>query len=122
MLGELCDALRGTEGEGTDAALIRNRVNGVLTDIKSAKTLAKVEQDLDREHDGIIARLRKRFRDVPEQDLRIVTYELMGLSPRAVSVLLDVSVKTYYARRSRLRDRIEKSDFPDVEKLLAILK
>lgn len=77
-------------------------------------TLSKFEDFANNFHDGIAHRLRQQCAGLLKPaDMDFLILIFCGLAPRTICLFSNIKIKNYYARRSRLAERIAKSDVRD---------
>ena len=82
-------------------------------------TLSKFEDFANNFYDGIARRLREQCAGLLKPvDMDFLILVFCGLAPRTICLFSNIRLKNYYARRSRLAERISKSDVKDKELFL----
>lgn len=77
--------------------------------------LKRIEEMVNGCLEQIIMKLRCQLPGLKEEDVTFLTLLYAGFVPRAVCLFLEIKLKTFYTKRSRLRERILRSDAPDRE-------
>lgn len=81
-----------------------------LTDDMEFKALESI---VDSFKNGVMNKLRMEFPQFREEDFKMMCYWYAGFSSASMSLLLkEENMNIIYKRKSRLKDRIEKSDSP----------
>ncbi len=75
-----------------------------------SKELAKCKEEIDRRYNNLISRLQAAYPTLPQVDISIYMYTVLGLSAKAMCVLLDMNIENIYNRRSRLKAKLKKGD------------
>ena len=63
-------------------------------------------------------RLDQEFPQLSKTERLIFMYAVIGLSPRAMSVLLDISIESVYNRKSRLKAKLKSGSAELAEALM----
>ncbi len=79
--------------------------------------LAKLEEYINSQRDNLMVRLDEVFPQLTTTERVIFMYAVIGLSPRAMSVLLDMNIETIYNRKSRLKTKLKSGPAEFVEVL-----
>ena len=77
------------------------------------KTIASIEQNLNQYFNNIIAKLRSQCPQLKYDDIKFMIFLYAGFAPRAICVFTGIKLKYYYNKRSRLIERISRSNAPD---------
>lgn len=86
------------------------------------KKLRELQSLLDSVHDGVYSDFAKDFPDLTREEYLMFLYCGLGFSTTTMMVLLDVEKPgVIYTRKSRLKDKISKSDSPRVSDYLKLL-
>ena len=80
--------------------------------LRDSNSVIELEGIVNRYLDNILVRIKEELPELGRKDLIFLTYLYAGFSPRAVCIFTDITIKNYYQRRSRLKDRILASDAP----------
>lgn len=80
--------------------------------LRDSNSVVELEGIVNRYLDNILVRIKEELPELGRKDLIFLTYLYAGFSPRAVCIFTDITIKNYYQRRSRLKDRILASDAP----------
>ena len=73
----------------------------------------KLEDIVNKCRDNILVKYKQQFPLTTDNDYMLLALIYSGLQPRAICILTDTKLKTFYTRRSRLKHRIENSDASD---------
>ncbi len=73
----------------------------------------KLENIVNKCRDNILVKYKQQFPLTTDNDYMLLALIYSGLHPRAICILTDTKLKTFYTRRSRLKHRIENSNAPD---------
>jgi len=82
----------------------------------------RFEAAIDEHMNGIMKRLREEIPSLSEEEVRMASYFFAGFNANMISLLLDYpSIPAVYARKSRLRKKIEMSDAKDKRLFLGVM-
>ncbi len=77
--------------------------------------LSKLEEYINSQRDNLMVRLDETFPQLTATERLIFMYAVIGLSPRAMSVLLDINIESIYNRKSRLKTKLKSGPAEFVE-------
>ena len=77
-----------------------------------------IRNSVDRYKNGIIARLRQQCPFLKESDITFISLLYAGFSAKVICFFLEMGNKNFYAKRSRLTERIRESDAKDKEEFI----
>lgn len=120
-ISRLCDEYFENAGSDKLRVLICNRVENEINRLRSPKSLEAIEGAVNRYRDNVISKLRDQLPRLKPLDITFITLIYAGLSPRAVALFTGVSLKNFYTKRARLRDRIAASGAPDSKTFVSLL-
>ena len=92
---------------------IINKLKKQIERFKSTSYKQELEKEVDKHLDGIVSRLRKECVFLNEKHIEFLILNYSGFSVKTICLILDIGEKTFYSRRSRIRDKILKSDLSD---------
>lgn len=114
-LNMLCNEYFEKSGSEKVRLTLYNDIERHILELRDAKSVSQLEAIVDRYMGGILAKVRRQIPQLSASDVRFLTYLYSGFSPRAVCIFMDIKVKNFYNKRSRLRERILTTDAPDRE-------
>ncbi|MBT1696418.1 tetratricopeptide repeat protein [Fulvivirgaceae bacterium PWU4] len=99
---------------------------GVLQKLMSANIMTDETWDefkklFDKVHAGFLVRLRERFIQVTETDIRLLTLLKLGLNNREMSNMLGVTTEAIKKSRQRLRKKINLPEGESLEEVVATI-
>lgn len=94
------------------------RLNRELQHLNSPQSLKKIEDTLNRYLCNVMRRLRAQCPELRDDDIRFIVFSYSGFSPRAICLLLNISLPNYYNRKSRISRRILKSGAEDAQEFI----
>lgn len=78
------------------------------------KTIKELETFINTYKDNLMTRFREEFPDMKESDCILYLYAVAGFSSRAISIFIGEKLEVVYNRKSRLKQKINRSTSPDV--------
>ncbi len=122
VMDKLCDEYFEKQGSEKMRLLLYSEVEKLILDMKSPESIKALTEIVNQYKDGIIFKLRDEFPKFSENDIVFMTLVSAELSPRTICLLMGYKQSNFYAKRSRLRARIEVSDVPSKDQFLEIFK
>lgn len=92
-----------------------------LTRLRGKEASAQILRTANECYAHILADLAQEVPSLTEADVLLFAYQLLGFSPKSISLLLQLSLANFYKKRTRLKARIEKSNFSRKGEFLALL-
>ena len=104
----------------------KTAVYGKVKDIiyfigREKKQHALFEEQINRDLNNVVARLKADLGKVSDEDSRFICYTIAGFDPNIVATLLNLSLSNVYTKRSRLRERIRQLNSPYKDEYLRVL-
>ncbi|MBO5902254.1 MAG: hypothetical protein J6Q36_07555 [Alistipes sp.] len=93
-------------------------INSIATDSKAIK---EMESFVDRYKDNVMTKLNQAFPDLGNHDKNLFMYLVLGFSARAISIFMKEKIDVVYNRKSRLKQKISRSDSQYKELLLELI-
>ena len=122
IIGTLTDQYYQSEGRTDFESLMFKKVTSLINEVKNDSKNRKVfEAMLDNDLDGIMTNIRSEMPKLKELDYSIFSYLIVGFDATTISRLLDESVNNIYARKRRLRIKIEERNPEHAAQFLEIL-
>ena len=122
---ETIDSLCNIYYEGQSSVHVKNRIyDEVLRIIKSFQDDKKIRTEfkdiVNHYKNNIMMKLDESFPELKDIDCLLFLYVASGFSSRSISVFLQENINVIYNRKSRLKNKISKSDSKYREELLAV--
>ena len=77
------------------------------------KTIKELENFINTYKDNLMIRFREEFPDMKESDYILYLYVVTGFSSRAISIFISEKLEVVYNRKSRLKQKINRSTSPN---------
>lgn len=111
-INKLCDEyFARSSSEKTKATLYKEVENEILS-LREAKSVAALEEAVNKYQDNILAKVKDELPQLSTSDRTFLTYLYAGFTPRAICIFLDIKIKNFYNKRSRLKEKILETDAP----------
>ncbi len=114
-LNMLCNEYLEAGDSHKERTDISKNIEREIDKLRSPKKLKRIEKSVNEYMDGILSRLKSQCPFLKDTDTTFLMLIYAGFAPRAVCLFTGTSIKNFYAKRSRLRKRIEESDAKDKE-------
>lgn len=101
---------------------IINNIEKELNKIRSKNNLKEIESAVDMYMGGMVTTLRNQCPCLKNDDILFLSLIMAGFSVRAVCLFTGVTYKFFYVKKSRLIEKISRTEFPQKEKILTLLK
>lgn len=110
------------KGDNADLrSKIVNSIDDELKKLMTDKSKHDIEKAVNTYMDGIANKLREQCQFIKAEDITFIIFIYAGFS-QAICLFMDLKLKNYYNKRSRLTERILKSNATDKELFAAKLK
>ena len=123
LLERLCEQYYVYEGtdnlQGKILKEVKSVIDGLREDPKAVKNL---EMMLDRNNNGLVARLREQLPKMKAEDVKLFIFAASGFSSTTISTILEKDKGIVYNRIWRLKGKISSSEAPDKEEFLDSIK
>ncbi len=101
---------------------IYRKVRNVIDDLSNnKKTLAELEDIVNKCRNNKMARLRAEMPELKEKDFKLACYVLAGFSNRVICVFTGDTIENVYKRKSRLKAKIAAANTPGKDSFLSAL-
>ncbi len=108
--------------EDVRKAAVYGKVKDILSFIgKDKKQQAVFEEQINRDFNNIVARLKTDLGNVSDEDARFICYTIAGFDSNIIATLLNLSLSNVYTKRSRLKERIRQLDTPYKAEYLRVI-
>lgn len=97
---------------------VMHLVSGLGSD---KKTLKELESFVNTYKDNLMQRFREAFPNMAEPDYILYLYAVAGFSSRAISIFIHEKLEVVYNRKSRLKQKINRSSSPEKEYFIQFL-
>lgn len=118
-LNMLCKQLHNKDNVKHERTV--TKIKTAINRIKSPEFYDTLENELNRDMDGIVTRLREQYPDLKEKDIQLCIITFANMGTVTIAFLFDTTVDYVYVLRDRLRKRIAKSDSPYKDLFISLL-
>lgn len=106
----LSSAYYECKGLRNEKEKIHNEVVRIISTVATdATAVKKMEEFINRYKDNLIIKFNKSFPDFSRSEVNLYIYIVLGFSARAISIFLNENIDVIYNRKSRLKQKIQKS-------------
>lgn len=120
-INSLCnDYLIGDNSEA-QKIIIFHAVKKEIDKMRSEDNLSKFEEIINEHNEKIIMKLRSRYNDLTDETINLCVLLCAGLTPKTISVITGMKLKTIYTKRSRLKQRLESDNWEERDLMLSCL-
>ena len=122
ILNGITDSFFNQNNDAKGQKYVYNEVKYLIEQFsKDKKALQELENTVNKCCNNVMKKLRTELPGLDEQDYRQMCYHYAGFSGKLISILLDKSQANIYMRKSRLKEKIQQSDAPSKDEILAQL-
>lgn len=82
------------------------------------KTLKELESFVNTYRDNLMSHFRETFPEIKESDYILYLYSVAGFSARAISIFINEKLEVVYNRKSRLKQKINRSTSAEKDKFI----
>lgn len=119
LLERLCEQYYVYEGTDNLQSKILKEVKSVIEGLREdPKSIKGLEMMLDRNCNGLVARLREQMPKLKADDVKLFIFAACGFSSTTISTILEKDKGIVYNRIWRLKGKIEASEAPDKAEFL----
>lgn len=118
ILNTLCRQYVQMEESGASGERLVKEVFDQVSQMRKPEKLDWIRNSVDRYKNGIIARLRQQCPFLKESDITFISLLYAGFSAKVICFFLEMGNKNFYAKRSRLTERIRESAAKDKEEFI----
>ena len=118
----LSSAYYECHGVQNEKQKIHNEVVGLINSIATdGKAIKEMESFVDRYKDNVMTKFGEAFPNLDNSDKRLFMYLVLGFSSRAISIFMNEKIEVVYNRKSRLKQKISRSNSQYKELLLRLI-
>ena len=121
-IGELCLTYLTKQDKKDVKDHIYKKVVNMIANISDDKKLhKKLEDQINAELDNILINMRVDMPDLTDEDMRFISYCIVGFDATIISTILNISCSNVYTKKSRFKSRIKELDSPRKEHYLRFI-
>ena len=122
-IGDLCLTYLTKQGKKDVKDHIYRKVETLIANISSDEKLhSQLENKINVELDNIILHLRNDLPKLSNDDMRFISYCIIGFDATLISVILNLSMENVYTKKSRLKAKINALNSPYKENYLMYIQ
>lgn len=102
---------------------LAKKIEKTMLGIQSDKQFTdEIINEIDQYHDNLILNFRKHCPDyLSDHEYSLLAFLCAGLSNQAISIILSIDISVLYVRKSRLKSKISKSDYPRASEIMDMI-
>ena len=120
-LNALCREINCSDNKNSDKIIVAN-LRKVIDGYRSKGFLHKLENDLNRDYNNIVGRLRTQCLELKDDDIYFCILNFSKMPSASIAIITGASITNCYVRRKRIRNKIIRSSAPDKEEFLSHIK
>lgn len=113
-LNRLCNEFFEKESQSSKLSSIAS-IEKEIKKIVNRKNIGSIEESVNKYMNNIVVALREQCSFLKEDDFIFIILVYAGFAPRTICMFTSIKFKHFYNKRSRLIERIKKSDVKDKE-------
>lgn len=117
LLNELCGKYLDEESSFSRQALVK-KIELQILHARRKESIDDIRNCIDRFNNNIIGDMIKSFPYLKEEDIDMITLIFAGFSSKSICFFLDMKLKTFYTRKTRLIEKIQNSDSCDKDRFI----
>ena len=103
--------------------LFKQQVSGILEDLSRSQSDYTIWEDrVNTDLDNIIIKLRSDYPELSEDDLRILSFVIVGFEPITIATILNANASTIRSRKRRLKEKVFSKTTPNTPLYEAFIK
>ena len=107
MLNKLCAIYYEGNDEKKNIYTTYNSIKSTIKNISSDKqTISQLEMLANKHLNNIMTNFRSNYPNLSNDDNQLFLYLVMGFSPQAISIILNIDIKKVYNRKSSLKRKV----------------
>ena len=112
LLDKLCNQYFENQNNDKSTAITGKKIENEIANLRSRYSMEEIKRLLTPADKAMIEKLAVQCPFLKDGDIHFVSLLLVGLSSKATSILMNISLKNFYTKRARIVERIRKSDAP----------
>lgn len=117
-LNRLCNEFFEKESQSSKLSSIAS-IEKEIKKIVNRKNIGSIEESVNKYMNNIVVALREQCSFLKEEDFIFIILVYAGFAPRTICMFTNIKFKHFYNKRSRLIERIKKSDVKDKERFIS---
>ena len=107
MLNKLCAIYYEGNDEKKNIYTTYSSIKSTIKNISSDKqTISQLEMLANKHLNNIMTNFRSNYPNLSDDDNQLFLYLVMGFSPQAISIILNIDIKKVYNRKSSLKRKV----------------
>ncbi len=119
LLDKLCNQYFENQNNDKSTVITGKKIENEIANLRSRYCMEEISRLLSPSDNAMIEKLTEQCPFLKDGDIHFISFLMVGLSAKATSILMDVSLKNFYTKRARIVERIRKSDAPDKDMFIS---
>lgn len=120
IINELCEKYIEIQESGS-VNLLSGAIDRRIKDLSTKKTIEEIKFYVDKYRGGLISDIVLAMPTLKPDEITMLALICVGFSAKTICYLMDTKLKTFYTRKTRLADKIKKSDIKNKDRYLEIM-
>ena len=120
IINELCEKYIEIQESGS-VNLLSGAIDKRIKDLSTKKTIEEIKFYVDKYRGGLISDIVLAMPTLKPDEITMLALICVGFSAKTICYLMDTKLKTFYTRKTRLADKIKKSDIKNKDRYLEIM-
>lgn len=123
-INALCDSYMASKtAEEGNSNVAFKQIEREIKKLRSQTTFDNLEKAVDTFKGNAMTRCREQLPELKDAEYNMLTLLMLGMSPRTISLFLNIELQNFYQRRTRLRNKIASNyDISNINDYLTLLK
>lgn len=119
LLDKLCNQYFENQNNDKSTAITGKKIENEIANLRSRYSTEEINRLLAPADKAVIENLAEQCPFLKDGDIHFISFLMVGLSAKATSILMNISLKNFYTKRARIVERIRKSDAPDKDMFIS---
>lgn len=117
LLNKLCEQFY-EKNNSMNQTSIEKQIEREIKELQSDNNLSELLNSINEVYEGFVDRLGEQCPFLKESDINLIALIHVGLSPKAICLMLNMGIKIFYSKRARLYERITTKQVADEDEFL----
>ena len=104
----LCDRFYDGLDSKTNVSLLKIQIDSVISSFREGESMNAIRELVNDNCNSILDKIATALPEIKETDLNFIALMLAGFSPRAISFIMGIKRQSFYSKRLRLIEKLEK--------------
>ncbi len=121
IINNLCDTYFECQNTQREKNTIYREAISLINSFSEENTLQDLENIVNECNDDVVRRIRVQIPQLNEKEMSLLIYLYCGFSSRTVCLLMGDKLENYYNKKSRLKNKILKSNAVDKDEFVQLM-